>query len=80
MMKAMKLSGTEIIETSSVFEFSDGPVTIEEREVHEFYCFDQGHDTRLVISDAIALTKDFVAKARAEFSELNSLMQELQAR
>lgn len=76
----MKLTGTEVIESNRVFEFSDGPVTIEEREVHEFYRTDPVYEPRLIVGDAIARTKDFVAKARAEFSELNSLMRELQAR
>lgn len=79
-MTAMKLTRTEELETSGVFEFSDGPVVIEEREVHEFYRIAPVYEPRLIVGEAVARTKDFVAKARAEFSELNSLMRELQTR
>ncbi|HKX83358.1 MAG TPA: hypothetical protein VJL58_03975 [Pyrinomonadaceae bacterium] len=82
-MKAIKLSETEVIETSGIFEFSDGPVIINELEVHEFVHMNKGRPIskpRLVIDDAIERTRKFVVKARNEFGELNSLMRELQAR
>ena len=82
-MKAIKLSEIEVIETNGIFEFSDGPVIINEIEVHEFVSVDKGRRTskpRLVIDDAIERTREFVAKARNEFGELSSLMRELQAR
>ena len=82
-MKAIKLSETEVIETNGVIEFSDGPVIINEREVHEFVRVKTGAvagKPRLVISDAMERTRKFVAKARSDFGELSSVLQELQAR
>lgn len=82
-MKAIKLSETEVIETSGVIEFSDGPVLINEREIHEFVRVNNGMTAgkpKLVIGDAIERTREFVAKARAEFGELSSVLQELRAR
>jgi hypothetical protein len=76
-MKGFKLSKSEVFESSRVFDFPKGPVTICEREVHEFYQPEQPSATRLVISDAIDRTRTFIAKARDEFSELNSVMREL---
>lgn len=76
-MKGMKLVDTEVIESNRVFDFPHGPVTICEREVHEFYHPDEASQTRLVVSDAIDRTRTFIAKARNEFSELNSLLREL---
>ena len=76
-MKLIKLSESEVIESNHVFDFPDGPVTICEREVHEFYGPEEASPTRLVISDAIDRTRTFIAKTREEFSELNSVMREL---
>ena len=73
-MKAIKLIDSETVETRNVFNFADGPVTVVEREVHEFYAFPQHAPTRLVIVDAI---ENFVARSRSEIAELNSIMQEL---
>lgn len=75
-MKSMNLSESETIETTRVVSFPDGPVTITESEVHEFYGPDLA-TTRLVISDAIDRTRTYIAKARDEFAELNSVMREL---
>ena len=72
-MKAIKLSETEVIETNGVIEFSDG----------EFVRVKTGAvagKPRLVISDAMERTRKFVAKARSDFGELSSVLQELQAR
>jgi hypothetical protein len=87
-MKAIKFTEIESFEAEGIFEFADGNVTINEREIHE--CVRYGADsnpqlieatgprsTKLVIDDAIALTKDFVAKRRSEIGELNSILQEL---
>jgi len=70
-MKAIKLIDSETVETRNVFNFADGPVTVVEREVHEFYGL---APTRLVVVDAI---ENFVARSRSEIAELNSIMQEL---
>jgi len=79
-MNRFKLSGTEVFETNGVIEFSDGQVSISEREVHEFYRRDGGKGARLIVGEAIDRTSDFISRARAEFSELNSLMRELTAK
>ena len=79
-MKVIKLIESEVVESTRVFDFPDGPVTICEREVHEFYGPEEAKSTRLVISDAIDHTRNFIAKKREEFSELNSLMRELVTR
>ncbi len=79
-MKRTEFCKTEIIETSGVFEFPDGPVNVSEREIHGLYRLGHLVKTRLVIGDAIERTRGFIAKARAEFSELNSLMRELTAK
>jgi len=76
-MKAIKLIDTETMETSNVFNFDDGAVTVIEREVHEFYRLEDSASTRLIIDDAIERTKSFISKSRAEFAELKSVMQEL---
>ena len=77
-MNRFKLCETEIVETSSVVEFSDGPVSISEREVHEIYRRDTG--TRLIVGAAIDRTRELISRTRAEFSELNTLMRELTAK
>jgi len=79
-MNRFKLSETEIFETSGLFEFSDGPVSISEREVHEFYRRDNGKGARLVIGETLDRTKEFIARTRAEFADLNTLMRELTAK
>jgi hypothetical protein len=79
-MKQIKLSEREVVETNRVFDLPDGPVTICEREVHEFYEPQTASPTRLVISDAIDRTRTFISKTREEFSELNSVMRELATR
>ena len=79
-MKAIKLTDTETIETSNVFSFADGDVTVVEREMHEFYRFEDASPTRLIIDDAIERTRNYISKSRAEFAELKSLMQELTAK
>ena len=79
-MNRFKLSETEVFETSGVFEFSDGPVSISERETHEFYRRDGGKGARLVVGAAVDRTRNFLTRTRAEFSELNSLMRELTAK
>ena len=79
-MKVIKLIESEVVESTRVFDFPDGPVTVCEREVHEFYAPEEAPSPRLVISDAINRTRTFIAKTREEFSELNSLMRELVAR
>ena len=76
-MKVIKLIESEVVESTRVFDFPDGPVTICEREVHEFYGPAEASSTHLVISDAIDRTRTFIAKRREEFSELNSLIREL---
>ena len=79
-MKAIKLIDTETIQTSNVFSFADGEVTVVEREVHEFYRLEEPSSPRLVIEDAIERTRNYISKSRAEFAELSSLMQELTAK
>jgi hypothetical protein len=79
-MKGIKLFASEVIETNHVFDLADGPVTICEREVHEFYRPEEPSPTRLVISDATDRTRTFISKTRAEFAELNSIMHELVTR
>ncbi len=76
-MKRFKLNGREVIESSRVFDLSGGPVKVYESETHEFYRAEIGSPTRLVISNAIDRTQTFIAKARDEFSDLNSLLGEL---
>lgn len=79
-MKGIRLSESEVIESTRVVEFPDGQVVISEREVHELHSPEEVAPTRLVISDAIDRTRTFISKAREEFSELNSVMRELVAR
>lgn len=74
MMTAIKLIDSEAVETRNVFNFADGPVTVVEREVHEFYGFERSATTRLVIVDAIG---NFVARSRSEIAGLSSIMREL---
>lgn len=73
-MTAIKLIESEVMETRNVFNFADGPVTVVEREVHEFYGLERSTSPRLVIVDAI---ENFVARSRSEIAGLSSLMQEL---
>ena len=79
-MKVIKLVESEVVESTRVFDFPDGSVTVCEREVHEFYGPEETSPPRLVISDAIDRTRTLIAKTREEFWELNSLMHELVAR
>lgn len=79
-MKGIKLIESEVFESNRVFDLPGGPVTICEREVHEFYRPEEVSPTRLVISGAIDRTRTFISKAREEFAELNSVMSELMAR
>ena len=79
-MNDIKLSASEVIESNRVFDLPDGPVTMWEREVHDFYRQEEPSPTRLVISDAIDRTRTFISKTREEFSELNTVMRELLAR
>jgi hypothetical protein len=79
-MKGIRVCKTETIETNRVCDFSDGAVTICEREVHEYYEPKPAMSTRLIISDAIDRTRTFISKAREDFSELNSIMDDLLAR
>ena len=80
-MKAIKIRESKVIESNRVFDLPKGPVSLCEREVHEFYRIEEAPTTRLVIiSAAIDRTRTFITKAREEFSELNSLMSELVAR
>ena len=88
-MKAKKYNETEVFEADRTFDFPDGGVTLKERATREVIRFskDQGiartgkndaaQTTRLVISDAVARTKNFVAKTRDEVGELSSILQEL---
>jgi hypothetical protein len=73
-MTAIKLIESEVVETRNVFNFADGPVTVAEREVHEFYALERTVSPRLVIVDAI---ENFVARSRSEIAGLSSIMQEL---
>lgn len=79
-MKVIKLIESEVVESTRVFDFPNGPVKICEREIHEIYGREEASSTRLVISEAIDRTRTFIAKKREEFSELNSLMHELVTR
>ena len=76
-MKRIKLYESEVLESNRVFDFPDGPVTVCEREVHEFYRPEESSPTRLIISDAIDRTRTFISKTREEFSELNAVLREL---
>ena len=73
-MTGIKLINSEAIETRRVFNFADGPVTVVESEVHEYYGFEEPVTPRLIIADAI---ESFVARSRSEIAGLNSLMREL---
>lgn len=76
-MKAIKLIDAETIETRNVFNFSDGPVTVVERELHEFYRFEQPAPTRLIIVNAFEQAKTFIARSRSEMAEVTSILREL---
>ena len=78
-MNGMKLDTTNVFESNRVIDLPDGPVRVCEREIHESYSPDTS-PPRLIISEAIDLTLTFIAKAREEFSELNSVMRELATR
>lgn len=73
-MKAIKLIGSETIESRNLFNFSDGPVLVFESEVHEVYGFEPSVSPRLVIVDAI---ENLVARSRSEIAGLSSIMREL---
>ena len=73
-MTGIKLINSEAIETRRVFNFADGPVTVVESEVHEYYGFEEPVKPRLIIADAI---ESFVARSRSDIAGLNSLMREL---
>ena len=79
-MERIKLIGTESYEINNVFKFDDGEVRVVEREVHEFYGPERSGSTRLVIGNAIERTRDFIAKSRAEISDLNAVLHELTAK
>jgi hypothetical protein len=80
---------TEVVETDRTFEFSDGAVIVNEREMRETVRISGAHftgspapekpaqPTRLIIEDAVSRTRNFVAKTRDEVGELSSLLQEL---
>lgn len=76
-MEKLRLQETQVFESNGVFDFPDGSVKVYEREVREVY---RNAPPRLVIDDAVERTKGFIAKARAEFADLNTLMTELTAR
>ena len=80
-MEGIKLVETETIETTNLFNFAEGPITVTEREVHEIYrCLEQPAAPRLIVGEAIERTRNFIAKTRAEFAELNSVLRELTAK
>ena len=79
-MEKVKLYETEVLESNRIFEFPEGRVKVYELEVHEIYRRQPVTTPKLVIEDALVRTKSFIAKARAEFADLNSLMSELTAR
>jgi hypothetical protein len=74
MTTAIKLIGSDTVETRNVFDFVDGPVTVVEREVHEFYGFEHPTSPRLIVVEAI---ENFVAKSRSEIAGLTDIMREL---
>ena len=88
-MKAKKHNETEVSESDRTFSFPDGEVTLKERATREVIHFsrDRGiartgkngaaQTTRLIIGDAVARTKNFVAKTRDDVGELSSILQEL---
>lgn len=76
-MEKLRLHETQVFESNGIFDFPDGSVKVYEREVHDVY---RSAAPRLVIDDAVKQTREFVAKARAEFADLNLLMTELTAR
>ena len=76
-MKMFRLCDKEVIETTGVFEFADGAVTISERETHELYRPEMPSPTRLIIGEAIERTMKFISKARSDFDELNAVLKEL---
>ena len=78
-MKAFKLIETETFETRNVFNFSDGAVTVVERETLESYRLEPSA-TRLIIDDAIELTKNLIARSRSEIAGLNAVLQEINAK
>lgn len=77
MMTAIKLIDSETIESRNVFNFADGSVTVEEREVHEFYGFVQPASPRLIIVDAFERTREFIARSRSEIVGLSDIMRDL---
>jgi len=79
-MMMFRLCDKEVFETTGVFEFADGAVTISERETHELYRPEMPSPTRLIIGEAIERTMNFVSKARSEFSEMNAVLSELASR
>jgi len=76
-MTAIKLIDSELVETRNVFNFADGPVTVVEREVHEFYGFESPSWPRLIIVDAYERTRDFIARSRSEIAGLSDILREL---
>ena len=78
-MKTFKLIDTDTNEIRNVFNFSDGAVTVVERETLEVYRFEPSA-TRLIIHDAIERTKNLIAKSRSEIAGLNAVLQELNAK
>lgn len=79
-MTAIKLIDSEVMETRNVFNFADGPVTVVEREVHEFYGLERPASPRLIVVDAIERTKGLIARSRSEIAGLSDIMRELSLR
>lgn len=79
-MERIKLIDSEGFETRNVFNFEEGEVVVIEREVHEFYAFERPTGTRLIIDNAIEMTRTFIAKSRSDMAELNSVLKELTAK
>ena len=76
-MTAIKLIDSETIETRNVFNFTDGSVTVDECEVHEFYRYAPRVSPRLIIVDAFERTRQFIARSRSEIAGLSDVMRDL---
>ena len=77
MMTAIKFIDSDSVVTRNVFNFADGPVTVVEREVHEFYGFERPASPRLIVVDAIERTRNLIARSRSEIAGLTDIMREL---
>lgn len=79
-MKAYEQRGTERFERRRNVSLPDGDVEIFEREWQDTVVLPlrkKRPATRLIVDEAVTMTRGFISKARSEIGELSTLLQEL---